>query len=485
MSRTLTIGGDTLESMGLVLLAGSKPYQPALPKSLVVDIPGSSMHVDGTEFATGRPEFSAVDSEYADCLVMPSLLNLADTAANRAAIVRDVVASLDGQRLSIVDSDWPEHTLDARLSVSVTEAPRAVQVRISWTRQAVRELERGEHAIDGIEWEQQALPYIDGEVDGESVALLGTEPTGLDYSECAWMYALCASRPQSPVGELVAPTLTPTVDRYATWDSSTNAFTASASTRFTLEFSATGAAVAQDTVAVILIEATTQFATAGMTVQLYADGALVAETGVSVQYGYTGNVNIRVPAGTQSAVFSVSTNSQLGAYVSFSNTANALGSAFRELVGYGDEGFDYSGYYEYVDGTGMVDATTIASPSYTNGKVYKSSDMLQAVPSAWTALYPSPTFVPDLFYASFDVYSVDVSVSNQSSYAFPLEVTANVDCTVELNGRSVSIAGTGDTYTTDMPMEDGSNSVHVEVPYSEPDGGASPSVTLTWRRGDL
>ena len=491
MTRTLTIAGTTLAQMGLRMLASSKPYQCAEPKTAYVDVPGSSLMVDGTEFSTGRVEYAAVDSEYVDCAVVPSLKGLADTEAKMREVTRDVVAALEGQQVDIVDSDYPSHWLDARCTVSVTEAPNHAQVRIAWTRQAVRRKTDGSSTLSGFTWTQQSLPYIDGDVDVDACHLLETEPTGLDWTECAWAWDEVTAKPQQPSTTPDTPTDS---SRYTpggmSWDSANKIGTSgTVGAKLVIEYSSSVGCVAADTTCTITIygNASLVSPSAIVGIVMALDGYTTYTTTVAAYRNQYATIDLTIPAGTTDAKVEFEIlEANSSAAIGVADLVDKLENGFM-LFGpeYGDPTFDYAGYYEYVDGTGMVDASTLLSPTWALGGVYLPSETVSALPADFHSLYPSPTFSADLLYAAFDEYTTAVTIVNSSSYEYPLRVAANLDCTVELDGRAASIPGTGDTFTTDMPLPDGSSTVNVTVPYSETSDGNAPSIEFTWKRGDL
>ncbi len=389
-NRFLTIDGTTTEEYGLTMLEDSEPYHPAPVQSRIVEIAGSSRHIDATEFSTGHPEYGAVTDEKAEFLVDCALLEQPDTRANREAIVLAFVRAVHGQACGVVDSLHPLHTMECRCSVDVVEDSDYRLVELSWTRQALRLLDGGELEIEAGTPEQL-------EFDPDTaVGPFMEEPDGFDYTEAGFCYELVEERPSQPVSAGLSVSFSSSLGG-VDWNADT--FTASTSrlngTDFDVQLDVANGATGAASVEVAVQGLSGNVGPFWVELHVYDGSTRVdyADTRFAASgYGTVGPVS--VPAGLGSVRFHVSvyrsTQADMTVYAEIglsdavadiedtlqpyrllTSEPSWWGSLADHLlwqyatveerpsqggVLYGESGFDYTGYYEYVDGEGMLAA---------------------------------------------------------------------------------------------------------------------------------
>lgn len=362
-NRFLEIDGESTEAYGLLMLDGSEPYKPAPVTSRIVEIAGSSRHVDATEFSTGHPEYSPVTGERAEFLVEPSLLGMEDTREGREAIVTAFVREVHGQRCEVVDSLHPLHTMDCRCSVDVDEHSGWRTLSLTWTRQAVRRMADGTATLTSP-WEQ-------AEFDAETaVGPFSEEPTGFDMSEAGWEYSLVGEKPVQYSGTPSVGTASCEPGQYSTWDSSAVRLTTQVNEKNDIStFRLTGDGVTAsdftlDGNCVDVGRPTTLGDRIEVKYVLYADGVRVASQNLVTSQDQSGAhigvlIGAVIPAGTHEVSIEVVVVNEwmLGNATTTSFSSLAARLKFSHVVEYGDPDFDYTGYYEYVDGEGMESAS--------------------------------------------------------------------------------------------------------------------------------
>lgn len=171
----------------------------------------------------------------------------------------------------------------------------------------------------------------------------------------SWYYGLVESKPKQKGSEQATPTFSYVLGNGASVYSDKIFQMQSGYAYMTVNITCDGMTLSSLLTYVIL---TVGVATANCWITVSDENGFYERRYATAYMNMSTSVQLDIPSDVSNLTFTVDTHG--GCTLDFNPLWEALRGAYVEIVGYGEEGFDYSGYYEYVDGTGMVPSADLA-----------------------------------------------------------------------------------------------------------------------------